>query len=428
MKTIAAIITTLLMVGCATPNLTKTAGPPGMPLPPTITAAQVASPSGDTSRVIPTVDSIYQIASSGGTNSPATTQTATIADSGDGSAAVDTLTPTPDVSIARLDVTCSDTDGCNPIMSKTSMVDGQIIVIVNVSSNDLNFVDDPGVLEMIGDSTVVLRQYEQIVLQYATDRWIMLNASVDSLSGCFNGTSRSVAPSYPTDGCVYISQNGAGEDWTGLTVQGLVDYIVVYDGGYYQPLHHVDLTPVILEAVHPNPVEGWYYWFDTYGSQAGTADPDTEVCGDQPDCDSSGPGVVKYRTRYNGTTLITDLKSDGTALSSTWGSRCQTYAGITDSMDYMFHKFPYDVTIKRVNITQRGATNVVGHLEECDSAGASCAGVDGATDITATTTSDDDLSLSNPSIDANDVIQFRVTTVNGTNTDAMVCVYYTLDD
>lgn len=298
--------------------------------------------------------------------SPSTTQTVTIVDSGDGSPAVDTLTPTVDVSISRLDVTCSDTDGCTPTMSETSMVDGQIIVIVNVSANDLNFIDDPGILEMIGDHTMVLGQYEQIALQYVTDRWIMINASevtdflsssgtvlanisgtvqgitidddlsstsgsddtvpsakatkdyVDSFVGCFDGTSRSSAPSSPIDGCVYVSQNGAGADWPGETVQGTTDYFVQYNGANYLPWpldspRLVTLAHAVQDA-EPSYVVGTCAWADADGSW----DPDTEVTGTDP-----------YLVCRNASSWVTIRKQDGTLLVS----KLQTASNVITDAD-----------------------------------------------------------------------------------------------
>jgi len=109
-------------------------------------------------------------------------------------------------------------------------------------------------------------------------------------------------------------------------------------------------------------------------------------------------------------------------------TRCQTWAAITASNDNSFTSLPYNITVRAVRVVQRGATNVIGHLDECDSAGASCAGLDGATDITATTTqANDDGSLSNATVDANDVIQWHTTSVSGTNTDCMVCMDFSVD-
>jgi len=62
------------------------------------------------------------------------------------------------------------------------------------------------------------------------------------------------------------------------------------------------------------------------------------------------------------------------------------------------------------------AWSITGHLDECDSAGANCSGVDGATDITCTqgTNASDDASLSNGSIDANDWVGFHTTSTTWT--------------
>lgn len=103
--------------------------------------------------------------------------------------------------------------------------------------------------------------------------------------------------------------------------------------------------------------------------------------------------------------------------------------GTTAAGDFgAIHKYPYAITIKAVHVVMTGGTNVVGHLDECDSAGASCAGVDGATDITADGGLDsDDGSLSNASIDAGDQVGWHTTSVSGTNTRLNVTYYYTVD-
>lgn len=103
-------------------------------------------------------------------------------------------------------------------------------------------------------------------------------------------------------------------------------------------------------------------------------------------------------------------------------NKCTTIAAATSSSDYMMERIPQAMTIRAVHITQLGATNVVGHMDKCDANGINCVGVDGATDITATTTTaNDDGSLSNPSIDAGTVIAWHTTSVSGTNIQVMVC-------
>jgi hypothetical protein len=109
-------------------------------------------------------------------------------------------------------------------------------------------------------------------------------------------------------------------------------------------------------------------------------------------------------------------------------TKCTTINAATASSDFLVERLPYAITIRAAHVMQLGATNVVGHFDECDGNGANCAGIDGATDITATTTNaNDDGSLSNATIDANDYIQWHTTSVSGTNTQTIVCFDYTVD-
>jgi hypothetical protein len=59
-KFLIILVSLIFLAGCE--DLEKTAGPPSPPPPPLITSGQVASPSGDTSKVTVTPDSIYDIA------------------------------------------------------------------------------------------------------------------------------------------------------------------------------------------------------------------------------------------------------------------------------------------------------------------------------------------------------------------------------
>lgn len=100
----------------------------------------------------------------------------------------------------------------------------------------------------------------------------------------------------------------------------------------------------------------------------------------------------------------------------------------TTSSDYALWRTPYAITIKAVHGVCKDGTNVVGHLTECDANGANAAGVDGATDMTVTTSNtNDDGSLSNPSIDANDYVGWRTTSVSGTVTAVTITFEYTID-
>ena len=103
-----------------------------------------------------------------------------------------------------------------------------------------------------------------------------------------------------------------------------------------------------------------------------------------------------------------------------------TIEATTASSDYEIGSFPANITIRAIRVFQVGATNVVGGLQECDANGASCSAVD--SDITATTTTaTDDGSLTNPTIDANDQLQWLTSSVSGTNTRTVVTIYYTYD-
>lgn len=103
-----------------------------------------------------------------------------------------------------------------------------------------------------------------------------------------------------------------------------------------------------------------------------------------------------------------------------------TIEATTASSDYELGSFPANITIRAIRVFQVGATNVVGGLQECDANGASCSAVD--SDITATTTTaTDDGSLTNPTIDANDQLQWLTSSVSGTNTRTVVTIYYTYD-
>jgi hypothetical protein len=109
-------------------------------------------------------------------------------------------------------------------------------------------------------------------------------------------------------------------------------------------------------------------------------------------------------------------------------TKCTTINAATAASDFMIERFPYAITVRAVHVTQIGATNVIGHIDECDANGANCATVDSTADITAeSTTANDDGTLSNPSIDAGDVIAWHTTSVSGTNTQLMVCFDYTVD-
>lgn len=92
--------------------------------------------------------------------------TLTVSDSGNGSPATSTLTPTSSL----VKVTCNDADGCDVTLGESDLYDGQQVRIVNVSANTVNFADTSGVSEIAG--AAALGQWDTISLLYVSDRWV----------------------------------------------------------------------------------------------------------------------------------------------------------------------------------------------------------------------------------------------------------------
>lgn len=101
-----------------------------------------------------------------GTMFTSTAQTVTVADSGNGSAATGTITPTSSVVI----VVCNDSDGCTMTMGEGSAATGQRVTIVNTSANTANFADSSGVSELAG--AFAMGQYDTLSIVYAGSTWI----------------------------------------------------------------------------------------------------------------------------------------------------------------------------------------------------------------------------------------------------------------
>lgn len=112
-------------------------------------------------------------------------------------------------------------------------------------------------------------------------------------------------------------------------------------------------------------------------------------------------------------------------------TKTATLESPTDADNFMLFKAPYALTISNIKcIVDPAGTgeSVVITVEERDSNGDSAAGVDGATTITcANTSTADDGSLSNPTIDANDWVSLDIGTVTGTVTQMSVTITYTKD-
>lgn len=110
-----------------------------------------------------------------------------------------------------------------------------------------------------------------------------------------------------------------------------------------------------------------------------------------------------------------------------WQRISFSIADVASTSDYEISSFSSNITIKRIRVLVVGGTNVVGGLQECDSNGANCSAVDSDITATAGTTATDDGSISNPTIDADDQLQWLTTSVTGTITRMLVTIYYTYD-
>lgn len=98
--------------------------------------------------------------------------TQSIADNGNGGTAA-TLTFTPTTTLVKM--TCSDANGCDITMAETGIKDGQILKIVNVSANTINFADTANVTELAG--AAALGQWDSLTMIYITDRWVEISRS-----------------------------------------------------------------------------------------------------------------------------------------------------------------------------------------------------------------------------------------------------------
>lgn len=110
-------------------------------------------------------------------------------------------------------------------------------------------------------------------------------------------------------------------------------------------------------------------------------------------------------------------------------SKSFVMTGVTSAGDFgNVWRSPWAITIRAIHCLAVGGTSVTGQLNECDANGANCAVVD-SSDLTCTaaTNVNDDGTLSNPSIDANDYIGWSTTSVSGTNTNIAITFEYTID-
>lgn len=98
-------------------------------------------------------------------------QTLTVAADGAGTAAAADLTPTR----PYIEIDCQDTDGCNITMKEASALEGELIRIVNISANTVNFADTGAVSELAG--AFAAGQWDSITMVYEGTRWVETSRS-----------------------------------------------------------------------------------------------------------------------------------------------------------------------------------------------------------------------------------------------------------
>ena len=101
-------------------------------------------------------------------------QTLTVADSGDGSPAAGTLTPTRSL----VNCTCSDTDGCAITLSETGAIAGQVLEVFGGSANVCTFADSAGVQELSG--SLSLGANDVVSFRYLGSTWAQATAVVNN--------------------------------------------------------------------------------------------------------------------------------------------------------------------------------------------------------------------------------------------------------
>jgi hypothetical protein len=89
-----------------------------------------------------------------------------VADSGDGNPATAILEPESSFVICN----CADADTCDITMGENYGQTGQLVTIVNETTNACDFADSAGVSELAG--AFAMGQWDSLTLRYAVDRWV----------------------------------------------------------------------------------------------------------------------------------------------------------------------------------------------------------------------------------------------------------------
>ena len=95
--------------------------------------------------------------------------------------------------------------------------------------------------------------------------------------------------------------------------------------------------------------------------------------------------------------------------------------------DYSICSFPANITIKQIRVLCLSGTNIIGGLDEADANGATPVAIDADITASAGTTATDDGTLTNATVDANDMLNWHTTSISGTPTAVTVTVYFVWD-
>ena len=121
-----------------------------------------------------------------------------------------------------------------------------------------------------------------------------------------------------------------------------------------------------------------------------------------------------------------DILADAELYTDT---KCMTIETPTSADNFLFFRVPLASTITSIVGIVEAATSATFRIDECDTAGDNCAGIDGATTIVADVDGQaDDGSLSNSGIDATDWLRLVVTATSGTPGHLTACVTFTKND
>ncbi|HEX7456555.1 MAG TPA: hypothetical protein VF303_03750 [Candidatus Nanoarchaeia archaeon] len=84
-------------------------------------------------------------------------------------------TGTLEIGTSFTQVQCDDPDGCDVTLGETNASDGDILAIVNASTNTANFADTADVSELAG--AFAAGEWDTLTLLYEFDRWVELSRS-----------------------------------------------------------------------------------------------------------------------------------------------------------------------------------------------------------------------------------------------------------